>query len=136
VNKRHLSLPIGIGAVLSHGTAPFFDLTTKRKQSASVPLSLDLARRIVGKYIEQYNTVRLHSAIGYVTPSDKLNGRDQEIFKERNKKLGEAREQRKQKRQQAFPEIRHSGKADIPFHVKPLVHLTYKARLSLILSPQ
>ena len=47
------------------------------------PLSLDDARRIVEKYIEHYNTVRLHSAIGYVTPADKLNGRDKEIFKER-----------------------------------------------------
>jgi transposase InsO family protein len=79
-----------------------------------VPLSLDDARRIVEKYIEHYNTVRLHSAIGYVTPADKLNGRDQEIFKERDRKLEAARDQRKQKRQQAFPEIRLSGEADIP----------------------
>ena len=79
-----------------------------------VPLSLDDARRIVEKYIEHYNTVRLHSAIGYVTPTDKLHGRDQEIFKERDRKLEEARELRKQKRQQAFPGISSSGKADIP----------------------
>ncbi|HIJ87037.1 MAG TPA: transposase, partial [Desulfuromonadales bacterium] len=78
------------------------------------PLSLDDARRIVEKYIEHYNTVRLHSAIGYVTPSDKLNGRDKEIFKERDRKLEEARELRKQKRQRAYPEIRHSGEADLP----------------------
>ena len=70
-----------------------------------VPLSLDDARRIVKKYIEHYNTVRLHSAIGYVTPADKLNGRDREIFKERDRKLEEARELRKQKRQKCFPEI-------------------------------
>ena len=66
------------------------------------------------RYIEHYNTVRLHSAIGYVTPADKLNGRDKEIFKERDRKLEEARELRKQKRQQAHPEIRHSGEADLP----------------------
>ena len=78
------------------------------------PLSLDDARRMVEKYIEHYNTVRLHSAIGYVTPSDKLNGRDQEIFKERDRKLEEARELRKQKRQRAYPEIRFSGEADLP----------------------
>lgn len=71
-----------------------------------VPLSLDDARRIVEKYIEHYNTVRLHSAIGYVTPADKMNGRDQEIFKERDRKLEEARELRKQKRQKAHPESR------------------------------
>ena len=37
-----------------------------------VPLSLDDARRIVADYVSHYNTVRLHSAIGYVTPKDKL----------------------------------------------------------------
>ena len=79
-----------------------------------VPLSLDDARRIVEKYIQHYNTVRLHSAIGYVTPSDKLNGRDKEIFKERDRKLEEARESRKQKRQQAFSKIKHSMEADLP----------------------
>lgn len=79
-----------------------------------VPLSLDDARRMVAKYIEHYNNVRLHSAIGYVAPIDKLNGRDQEIFKERDRKLEEARELRKQKRQQAFPNVNKSGEADLP----------------------
>ncbi|MBU3944456.1 MAG: IS3 family transposase [Proteobacteria bacterium] len=77
-----------------------------------VPLSLDDARRIVEKYIVHYNTVRLHSAIGYVTPADKLNGRDQEIFKERDRKLEEARELRKQKRQKVFSEIMSSKEHD------------------------
>ena len=79
-----------------------------------VPLSLDDARRIVGKYIEHYNTVRLHSAIGYVAPADKLNGRDQVIFKERDRKLEAARELRKQKRQQIHHGFNSSGKADLP----------------------
>jgi transposase InsO family protein len=79
-----------------------------------VPLSLDDARRMVAKYIEHYNNVRLHSAIGYAAPVDKLNGRDQEIFKERDRKLEEARELRKQKRQQAFPKTNFLGKADLP----------------------
>lgn len=79
-----------------------------------VPLSLDDARRIVEKYIEHYNTVRLHSAIGYVAPADKLNGRDQVIFKERDRKLEEARELRKQKRQQAYSGISRPEEADLP----------------------
>jgi transposase-like protein len=79
-----------------------------------VSLSLDDARRMVAKYIGHYNNVRLHSAIGYVTPNDKLNDRDKEIFKERDRKLEEARELRKQKRQQAFPEFTPSGRADLP----------------------
>ena len=39
------------------------------------PLSLEDARRIVGWFVEEYNTKRLHSAIGYVTPKDRLEGR-------------------------------------------------------------
>lgn len=66
------------------------------------PLSLDDARRLVAEYVEHYNTVRLHTSIGFVAPADKLNGRDQEIFKERDRKLEAAREQRKIKRQQAY----------------------------------
>ena len=79
-----------------------------------VPLSLDDARRIVEKYVEHYNTVRLHSSIGYVAPADKLNGRDQVIFKERDRKLEEAREQRKQKRHRAYSGVNTQEKADLP----------------------
>jgi transposase InsO family protein len=64
-----------------------------------VPLSLDDARRIVADYVRHYNEVRLHSAIGYVTPKDKLEGRDKEIHAQRDRKLAEARERRKQLRQ-------------------------------------
>jgi putative transposase len=64
-----------------------------------VPLSLDDARRIVADYVAYYNTVRLHSAIGYVTPKDKLEGRDEAIFTARDQKLAEARERRAQLRQ-------------------------------------
>jgi transposase InsO family protein len=79
-----------------------------------IPLSLDDAKRIVGKYIEHYNNVRLYSAIGYIAPADKLNGLDKEIFKERDRKLEAARELRKQKRQQSIPCFSSPGKADIP----------------------
>jgi putative transposase len=65
----------------------------------SVPLSLDDARRLVTEYVAHYNTVRLHSAIGYVTPKDKLAGRDKEIHADRDRKLAEARERRQQQRQ-------------------------------------
>jgi transposase InsO family protein len=64
-----------------------------------VPLDLDDTRRIVGDYVEHYNTVRLHSAIGYVTPRDKLHGRDRDIHEHRDRKLAEARERRRQMRQ-------------------------------------
>ena len=66
------------------------------------PLSLDDARRLVAEYVTHYNTVRLHSSIGFVAPADKLTGRDQLILKERDQKLEAAREQRRIKRQQAY----------------------------------
>jgi len=66
-----------------------------------VPLSLEDARRLVGEYVAHYNAVRLHSAIGYVTPQDQLEGREAEIFAERDRKLAAARERRRVARQQA-----------------------------------
>jgi transposase InsO family protein len=69
------------------------------------PLSLDDARRLVGQFVEHYNEVRLHSAIGFVTPKDKLEGRDEAIFTERDRKLEAAREQRRLRRQAARKEV-------------------------------
>jgi transposase InsO family protein len=63
------------------------------------PISLEDAIRIVGRYVEHYNQVRLHSAIGYVAPADKLTGREGEIFAARDRKLAEARERRKAQRE-------------------------------------
>jgi len=65
------------------------------------PLSLEDARRLVARYVEHYKTVRLHSAIGYLTPKDKLEGREKEIFAARDRKLDQARERRKANRQTA-----------------------------------
>ena len=64
-------------------------------------LSLEDAQRVVGSYIDRYNKVRLNSAIGYIAPKDKLEGRDKQIFEERDKKLEAAREARKIKRRYA-----------------------------------
>jgi len=65
------------------------------------PLNLEDAQRIVAKYVEHYNTIRLHSAIGYVTPKDKLEGRAPLILAARDRKLEQARERRKEKRHAA-----------------------------------
>jgi len=65
-----------------------------------VPLSLDEARGQIADYICYYNDERLHSSLGYVAPKVKLEGRDKQIFKERDSKLEGAREARKQKRRQ------------------------------------
>src|SRR5262249_13737189 len=58
------------------------------------PLSLDDARRMVAEYVAHYNTVRLHSAIGYVTPADKLAGRAEQIWADRRRKLAAAQARR------------------------------------------
>ena len=63
------------------------------------PLCLDDARGIVAGYVVHYNNVRLHSAIGFVTPADMLNGRQEQIFSERDRKIEEAREKRRLMRQ-------------------------------------
>ena len=65
------------------------------------PLSLDEARRLVEEYVRHYNEVRLHSGIGYVAPLTKLEGRDKQVFAERDHKLEEARERRTSNRQAA-----------------------------------
>ena len=51
------------------------------------PLSMEDAKRIIGEYVDYYNTERLHSAINYIAPHDKLNGREQEILLKRDEKL-------------------------------------------------
>jgi transposase InsO family protein len=65
------------------------------------PLSLEDAQRIVADYVAYYNEVRLHSALGYITPKAKLEGKEKTIFAERDRKLAEARERRKVQRQAA-----------------------------------
>jgi putative transposase len=65
------------------------------------PLTLHEARRMVQEYVEHYNQVRLHSAIDYVAPQDRLLGRQQAIFDDRDRKLAEARERRQATRQAA-----------------------------------
>jgi hypothetical protein len=63
------------------------------------PLDIEQARRLIADFVEHYNTVRLHSAIGYITPQDKLLGKEKAIFAARDQKLAQARRQRKIKRQ-------------------------------------
>lgn len=62
------------------------------------PLSFEEARAVVNGFVEYYNNERLHSAIGYIAPRDKLDGKDRDIFVERDRKLQEARDKRKKRR--------------------------------------
>jgi len=65
------------------------------------PLSQQDAERLIQQYVDHYNNVRLHSAIGYVTPMDMLAGRQKEIQAARDRKLEEARRKRQIRRQEA-----------------------------------
>ena len=71
----------------------------------SCPESIEEARAKVATFVEHYNHCRLHASIGYVTPADKLNGLDVEIFAERDRKLEEARRRRCSKRHQSSTEV-------------------------------
>jgi len=65
------------------------------------PLSQQDAERLIQQYVDHYNNVRLHSAVGYVTPMDMLAGRQKEIQAARDRKLEEARRKRQIRRQEA-----------------------------------
>jgi transposase InsO family protein len=67
------------------------------------PLDLGDAKRIVGEYVIHYNEVRLHSAIGYITPKDHLAGRGPTIQTERDRKLETARQHRAEERRLKKP---------------------------------
>ena len=83
----------------SNGTLERYHKTIKGDCiRVKTPLSLEDAQRSVADFVKRYNTERLHSAIGYVTPMDKLEGRAEAIQAERQRKLIAAREARKQQR--------------------------------------
>lgn len=84
----------------SNGKLERFNRTMKSECiRPKTPVSLDDAMRLVGQFIEHYNAKRLHSAIGYITPLDKLEGKAQLIFNARDRKLEAARAARKQQRE-------------------------------------
>lgn len=68
------------------------------------PRTLDDARALVETFVEHYNKVRLHSAIGYITPADFLAGRGPAIWAERDQRLAAARELRARRRAELHQE--------------------------------
>jgi hypothetical protein len=78
--------------------------------------------------VRHYNEDRLHSAIGYIAPKDKLVGRDSQIFKERDQKLKAAREAHKQKRLEMRPALA-SGKTSTT--ADTINQLTQQTRFSI-----
>ena len=74
----------------------------------TTPLSLEDAQRLVAKFVAYYNTVRLHSAIAYVTPADKLAGRAESIWAARRQKLAAADARRRAKARENEVDRLHS----------------------------
>jgi len=74
-----------------------------------VPGSAEEARRLLAGYVDHYNRLRLHSAIGYLAPLDQLQGRAESIWAKRDQKLEEARKVRQLRRQQAWQETSPPG---------------------------
>jgi len=62
------------------------------------PQTVEQARAVVGRFVDHYMNVRLHSAIGYIAPADYLAGRKEQIWAARDKKLEAAREIRRLRR--------------------------------------
>ena len=81
----------------SNGKQERFHKTLKQEGIRPADLiDLDLAKNKIQKYIKYYNEERLHSAIGYIAPLDKLLGREENIFTKRKLKLISAAQQRSQ----------------------------------------
>ena len=82
----------------SNGKLERFHGTIKKECiRPACPRNYDEAMRQISMYVERYNEIRLHSAIGYVTPADYLCGLADEIHAERDRKLEEARIRRRMK---------------------------------------
>ena len=81
--------------VLANGKLERWHRSLKQERfRLAAPSDLTAAKRVVAAFVEHYNHVRLHSALGYVTPADKLAGLETVIFAERDRKLEAARAQR------------------------------------------
>jgi len=83
----------------SNGKIERFHRTLKHDAvRTQTPLTKADADRVVAHFAAHYNTERLHSAIGYVTPHDYLAGRQPAIHAARDRKLEAARERRSEVR--------------------------------------
>lgn len=97
VNIAHVRTSISYPQ--SNGKIERFHRTLKEEcLEVKSMLSLEDLRRQIRDYVDEYNTQRLHSAIGYVAPADKLEGRAEAIAKERKEKLLVAQQERRRQR--------------------------------------
>jgi putative transposase len=84
----------------SKGKPERFHKTLKQQAiDPNTPLYLEEAKRVTDDFIACYNGARLHSAMGYISPHDRLAGRLDHTHAERDQKLEAARLSRKLNRQ-------------------------------------
>lgn len=57
-------------------------------------INIDDARNTISKYVEYYNTTRLHSALGYLRPIDYLEGNPDKLYQIRESKMKSAVQER------------------------------------------
>jgi len=82
----------------SNGKVERFHKSLKREcVRVTAMADLEEARRLIAKYVEQYNTRRLHCALNYLTPADYLKGNEhvQYRLKERKTALATAAHRRR-----------------------------------------
>ena len=97
----------------SNGKIESWHKTVKRECiRPQTPLNLADARRVVARFVNEYNTVRLHSGINYVTPRDRIEGRGSVVWRQRRSKLAQARRQRSDAHRD--PAALHRTPGDIP----------------------
>ena len=78
----------------SNGRIERFHRSTREALDDQELKNLGRARQIIGRWVEFYNTRRLHAGLKYLAPAEYWQGDPQARFEERSKKLDEARERR------------------------------------------
>jgi putative transposase len=85
----------------SNGKIERWHKTLKSVVRPAQPETLDQARGVVTRFVDHYNRVRLHSAIGCIAPLDFMASAAPAISAERDRKLETARELRRQRPSEA-----------------------------------
>jgi putative transposase len=79
----------------SNGKLERCNKTIKTYLRTAYLANVEEAKKLIGEFVNYYNTVRLNSAIGYVAPADKLAGADVKIHAARDLGLKTAAAERR-----------------------------------------
>ena len=91
----------------SNGVMERFLRNLREGLSESELSDLGQAREIIKEWIEYYNNERLHAGIRYLRPKDYYYGEPDKLIAQREEKLSQARERRKEINNQAKQELNH-----------------------------